>query len=152
MGQRFQSLLCGDNHYAVNVGICPALGHNSCFVAWKTRGMYLNELLRSIGNGVKDLSENGAAFRPLCTIDVFNPAVFLSASSRRSETNLALEIAEQLDSHALEPRLGDLLKDSCADVRRSALKYCLRLDNTSYHQESIMACCMDEEPGVELQP
>ncbi|WP_082736073.1 cyclic nucleotide-binding domain-containing protein [Syntrophomonas wolfei] len=121
----------------------------AAFVAWKTRGMYLNELLRSIGNGVKDLSENGAAFLGRYVPSTFLTQLFsfLHHPDDRKRI-LALGIAEQLDSHALEPRLGDLLNDSCADVRRSALKYCLRLDNTSYHQESIMACCMDEEPEV----
>lgn len=121
----------------------------AAFLAWKTRNMYLNELIRSIGNGVKDLSENGAASlgRYVSSAFLNHLFSFLHHPDDRKRS-LALEIATQLDSHALEPWLGDLLHDSYADVRRSALKYCLRLGNKGCHQESIMRCCMDQEPEV----
>ena len=119
------------------------------YLAFKNRSLYLDQLIRAVSSGVKDLSENGTAF-----LGRYVPASFLNHlfsflhhPDDRKRT-LALDIAEQLDSHALEPWIGDLLNDPCADVRRRALKCCMRMDNICNYQQSIIVCCSDEEPEV----
>jgi hypothetical protein len=119
------------------------------YIAWKTRSMYLNELISCIANGVQDLKEDGASL-----LGHFIPPSFLTQlfallhHPDDRKRSLALEIAQQLDPKILEPWIDDLLQDSCADVRKSALRYCLRLENGHYKQEVVLACYADDVPEV----
>lgn len=119
------------------------------YIAWKTRAMYLNELISCIANGMQDLRDDG-----LSLLGHFVPPSFLTRlfallhHPEDRKRSLALEIAEQLDPQTLEPWIDDLLKDSCAEVRSSALRYCSRLESGHYQQDAVLACCADEAPEV----
>ena len=119
------------------------------YIAWKTRTMYLNELISCIANGVQDLKEDGNSL-----LGHFVPPSFLTQlfsllhHPDDRKRSLALEIAEQLDPETLAPWIDDLLQDSCAEVRSSALRYCLRLDSSHYQQTAVLVCCTDDVPEV----
>lgn len=125
------------------------LAATALYTAWKTRALYLKELITCIGNGVQDLRDDGASL-----LGQFVPTGFLKQlfallhHPDDRKRSLALEIAEQLDPQTLTPYIDDLLKDSCADVRKTALRYCFHLESSLYQHDSILACCADDVPEV----
>lgn len=119
------------------------------YVAWKTRALYLKELIGCIANGVQDLMEDSrsllGSFIPPGFINQLFSLLHHPDDRKRS---LALEIAEQLEPETLQPWIDDLLKDSCAEVRKSALRCCSRLESSLYKHDAVLACCSDDEPEV----
>ncbi|OPY62218.1 MAG: transcriptional activator FtrB [Pelotomaculum sp. PtaU1.Bin065] len=119
------------------------------YIAWKTKALYLKELIKCIVNGVQDLKEDGASL-----LGHFVPPGFLTKlfsllhHPDDRKRSLALEIAEQLDPKTLEPWIHDLLQDSNADVKSSGLRYCLRLESSHDHKDAVLACCSDDVPEV----
>ena len=119
------------------------------YIAWKNRAYYLTELINCIANGVQDLREDGASL-----LGHYVPPEFLSQlllllhHPDDRKRSLALEIADQLDPQTLEPWIDNLLQDSYADVRRSALRYCSRLESNHFQQDIVLACCADDIPEV----
>ncbi len=119
------------------------------YTAWKTRASYLQELIACIANGVADLRKDGAAlFGHFVPPGFLNQLFSLLHHPDDRKRGLALEIAEQLDPQTLTPWIDDLLLDSCADVRRTALRCCLHLESDYYRQEAVLACCADDVPEV----
>ncbi|MFA7077928.1 MAG: cyclic nucleotide-binding domain-containing protein [Syntrophomonas sp.] len=119
------------------------------YLAWQARAIYLDKLISCIANGVQDLKEDGASL-----LGHFVPPGFLKQllsllhHPDDRKRGLALEIAEQLDPQTLEPWIDDLLQDACAEVRSSALRYCLRLESSHYQQDVVLVCCADDVAEV----
>jgi hypothetical protein len=119
------------------------------YIAWKTRQLYLDELIKCIAFGVQDLKEEAGSL-----IGRFLPETFVSRlfsllhhPDDRKRT-LALEMAQHLEPVTLAPWIDGLIQDSCVDVRISAIKYCMHLDKKHYNQDIVLACLTDDVPEV----
>ncbi len=130
-------------------GVGLLLAALAFYAAWKNRTFYLKELIGCIANGVQDLTEDGrlllGSFIPPGFLNQLFSLLHHPDDRKRS---LVLEIAEQLEPETLQPWIDDLLKDSCAEVRKSALRCCSRLESSDYEHDAVMACCRDDEPEV----
>ncbi|MEN6391300.1 MAG: HEAT repeat domain-containing protein [Syntrophomonas sp.] len=132
---------------ASTAGLLVAL--TAFYMAWKNRAYYLRELMKSIGNGVQELRDDSASLLGnLVPPGFLNQLFSLLHHPDERKRKLVLEIAEQLNPQTLEPWIDDLLRDSCADVRSGALKYCSGLANDKYQPDLVMACCHDDAPEV----
>lgn len=121
------------------------------YIAWQTRAMYLNELIKSIAQGFQELKENGASLLGNLLPERFLTRLltFLHHPDDRIR-GLAMEIIGQIDPYRLQPRINDLLQDPNAEVRSQALIYCSRLEKGHYRKDLVLAACTDDSPEVRL--
>jgi len=119
------------------------------YIAWQTRAMYLNELIKSIAQGFQELKENGSSL-----LGNLVPAGFLTRLLTFLHypddriRGLVMEIMGQIDPGRLQPWINDLLQDPNAEVRSQALKYCARMETSHYRRDLVLAACTDDNPEV----